>query len=143
MVKECWLDGGWNKDLETRDDEIWSWVYYIHPTYFPFDELVPWISEDLVAKYEDKAVERPEWMVNENEVVKRIVEVFKWKGKHEEVADEALMKLFRKSSADLEFVERHLYRIKKRHNLLMDRALTNLLSSCKGKRLYPGMRKQG
>ena len=32
-----------------------------HPTYFPFDEILPWL-DDLATKYEVEQVERPEWL---------------------------------------------------------------------------------
>ena len=105
--RECWKDEKiWKKGLLTKDEEIWKgMVRRIHPTYLPFDMLTPWICETLVGKYEDKSVERPEWMSweeAEDKFIKRIAEVYEWYGKDGEEVNEALNKLFERSGRDLE-----------------------------------------
>ncbi|GMH64401.1 hypothetical protein TrLO_g8290 [Triparma laevis f. longispina] len=92
------------KGCKTKDDEHWGWIGFIHPTYLPFDCMTPWVCERLVEKYEDKSVGRPEWMNEENEdtFIKRIAEIYTWKGSHGEEVNKALNKLFGKSGADLE-----------------------------------------
>ena len=67
----------------------------------PFDELVPWLCEDLIAKYENEEAERPEWL-DKDKFVKRIVTIFRWHGKDEEKVGEALFKLFGTSGSALE-----------------------------------------
>ena len=47
---------------KSKDEEIYLWLERtIHPTYSPFDGLAPWLYKDLVVKYEDKEVGRPDW----------------------------------------------------------------------------------
>ena len=81
-----------------------NWISNTHPTYLPFDEMTKWL-ENLAAKYEDKSIKRPEWMMageNEDKFIKRIAAIYEWKGSNEDKANEALTKLFGKSGADLE-----------------------------------------
>ena len=106
-VRDCWNDEKiWEKAFTTKDEEIWKgWVETIHPTYFPFDVLTPWICENLVDKYEDKSVERPEWIRGkeaEDKFIKRIAVVYEWYGKDGEEVNEALDKLFERSRRNLE-----------------------------------------
>ncbi|GMH93336.1 hypothetical protein TL16_g12601 [Triparma laevis f. inornata] len=58
----------------------------------------------MKSKYEDKSVERPEWMNKkiENNFIKRIAEIYTWKGSHGDEVNKALDKLFERSGADLE-----------------------------------------
>ncbi|GMH71940.1 hypothetical protein TL16_g05789 [Triparma laevis f. inornata] len=105
LVRECWSDKNiWHKDVATKDDEIWGWVEFIHPTYFPFDLVTLWLCEKLVEKYEDKNMEKPERMnkKNEGKFIKRIAKIYAWKGTDGEEVDKALEKLFERSGADLE-----------------------------------------
>ncbi|GMH58934.1 hypothetical protein TL16_g02721 [Triparma laevis f. inornata] len=94
----------WAKAHKTKDDESWDWIGFIYPTYLPFDFMTPWMCEDLVEKYEEEGVTRPDWMNNEkkDEFIKRIVTIYEWKGAYEEEIGEALVKLFGKSCVDLE-----------------------------------------
>lgn len=75
----------WTKGYQTKDDENWSWVGGIHPTYFPFDEVTWWICDDLVEKFGDKDVERTERMnkASEEKFIKRIAKIYVWKGARE------------------------------------------------------------
>lgn len=75
-----------------------------YPIYLPFDEVTPWICEHLVEKYEDKSVERPEWMnaATSSNFIKRIAVLHRYHGKDENEVDEALVKLFGRSGSDLE-----------------------------------------
>ena len=105
LVRECWSDKNiWHMDVATKDDEIWGWVEFIHPTYFPFDLITLWLCEKLVEKYEDKNMERPERMnkKNEGKFIKRIAKIYAWKGTDGEEVDKALEKLFERSGADLD-----------------------------------------
>ncbi|GMH75404.1 hypothetical protein TL16_g06753 [Triparma laevis f. inornata] len=94
----------WDKGCKSKDDEFWGWVGFIHPTYLDFDLMTPWICERLVEKYELGGLARPEWMDSENseKFIKRITEVYAWKGSHEEEVDKALVKLFKRIRVDLE-----------------------------------------
>ena len=68
-------------------------VAYTHPAYLEFDDVVtPWICEDLVEKYEEEGVERPKWMNSKNngKFIKRIAEIYIWKGSDGEKVDVAL-----------------------------------------------------
>ena len=56
--------------------------------------------EDLATKYEDEQVERPEWL-NNIVFAKEIATVFRWYGKDQERADEALVKHYGLSWRDL------------------------------------------
>ena len=123
---ECWRDPQiWAKAYETKDDEVWGWVGFTHPTYLPFDEMTKWL-ENLAAKYEDKTMKRPEWMMageNEDKFIKRIVTIYEWKGSNEDEANSALTKLFGKSGADLEVgIEGQLTFIKKKASSLKSRS---------------------
>ena len=101
MIRDLWLDKKiWDKCSRSKDDERWSWVGSIQPTYLPFDVILPWLCEDLVVKYENKKAKRPDWMDNDR-FLKRIVTIFKWKGKHKKAVNQALLKLLGKSAADL------------------------------------------
>ncbi|GMH71529.1 hypothetical protein TrLO_g9083 [Triparma laevis f. longispina] len=106
MVRECWRDERiWRKARKTKNDERWGLVAYTHPAYLEFDDVVtPWICEDLVEKYEEEGVERPKWMNSKNngKFIKRIAEIYIWKGSDGEKVDVALAKLFKRSGADLE-----------------------------------------
>lgn len=89
----------------SQDEEIWkAWIECIHLTYLLFDFMTQWIYERFVEKYEDKSVERPEWMNKENEgkFIKRIAEIYIWKGTGGEEVDKALAELFGRNGADLE-----------------------------------------
>lgn len=104
-TRDCWSDDEiWERTFKTKDEEKWKgWVETIHPTYLPFDLMTPWIKS-LVEKYGDEGVERPRWLDRGNEsiFIKRVAEIYIWKGEDEVVeVDEALVKLFGKSSADL------------------------------------------
>ncbi|GMH76012.1 hypothetical protein TL16_g06942 [Triparma laevis f. inornata] len=103
-ARECWSDEKvWEKDFKTKDEEIWKgWIETIHPTYLPFDLMTQWLKR-LVEKFE-RGVERPEWINAENEknFIKRIAEIYIWKGTGGEEVDMALVKLFGRSGADLE-----------------------------------------
>ena len=53
-VRECRVDNFfWEKAYKTEDEERWSWVAYMHPTYLPFDYVVVWL-EDLATMYENE-----------------------------------------------------------------------------------------
>ena len=126
-VKEIWVDEKiWGKASKAKDDELWDWVGYNHPTYLPFDEILPWL-DDLATKYEDEQVERPEWLEGDK-FVKRIVTIYHWYGKDQERADEALVKLFGRSGKDLEVGKNgQLSYIKKKRSALLSGSLASLL----------------
>lgn len=95
----------WEKGFKTKDEKIWKgWVECFHPTYLPFDLMTPRIYEALVEKYEDKSLERPDWMnkSNESEFIKRVARIYKWKGTDGEEVNKALAQLFERSGVDLE-----------------------------------------
>lgn len=83
-VRECWRDVKiWSKSWKTKDEEVYKgWIECIHPTYLPFDLMADWICGEVVEKYEDRKVERPEWMnkKGEGKFIKRITEVYSWGG---------------------------------------------------------------
>ena len=83
--------------------------------------MTKWL-ENMAAKYEDKTMKRPEWMMageNEDKFIKRIVTIYKWKGSNEEEVNEALNKIFGKSGADLEVgIEGQMTFIKKKASKL-------------------------
>lgn len=90
--------------METKDDEHWSYIETVHPTYIPFEVVTPWICEYLVETYESEGVKRPEWMNAKNDEVciKRIIEIYTWYRKDVDDVNAALEKLFKNSGADLE-----------------------------------------
>lgn len=104
-LRDCWNDKAVReKARKTKSDERWGLVAYTHPTYIPFDVVTPWLCEELVEKYEDKSVGRPEWMNSENngKFIKCIAKIYKCKGSDKEEVDKALVKLFGRNGADLE-----------------------------------------
>ncbi|GMH65857.1 hypothetical protein TL16_g11548 [Triparma laevis f. inornata] len=114
-IRESFQDESiWAKGYATKDDENWSWVVGIHPTYLPFDEVTPWICDCLAGKYDkmydtlNKGVERPEWMSgkeNEGKFIERVVEIYTWRGEDDKDVKEvnkALTKLFGKNGGDEE-----------------------------------------
>ncbi|GMH71523.1 hypothetical protein TrLO_g9081 [Triparma laevis f. longispina] len=105
-VRECWRSETiWTTKRKSKDAEIWGWFAHIHPIFFPFDLLTPWICEELFEKYGNEGVERPEWMNEENngKFIKRVVEIYIWKGGVVGAkVDVALAKLFGRNGADLE-----------------------------------------
>ncbi|GMH79516.1 hypothetical protein TL16_g08174 [Triparma laevis f. inornata] len=105
-VRECWRSETiWTTKRKSKDAEIWRWFAHIHPIFFPFGLLTPWICEELFEKYGNEGVERPEWMNEENngKFIKRVVEIYIWKGGVVGAkVDVALAKLFGRNGADLE-----------------------------------------
>ena len=99
-VRHQWKSGTvWKTSFLTKDDEIWNKVERFHPTYLPLDMLTLWICENLVGKYSDKSVERPEWVRGreaEYKFIKRIAKVYEWYGKDKDAreVDGALVTLF-------------------------------------------------
>ncbi|GMH54137.1 hypothetical protein TrLO_g12809 [Triparma laevis f. longispina] len=90
--RDCWKDEHmWKKIVLNKEEERWLMVKRQHPIYLPFDEVTPWICEHLVEKYEDKSVERPEWMnaATSSNFIKRIAVLYRYHGKDENEVDEA------------------------------------------------------
>ena len=104
--RDCWQDEViWTPRHKEMDSEIWGWVGHTHPTYLPFDDMSRWLCKNLVEKYEDKAVERPDWMrgkLAESLLIKRFAEIYTWKGLNMEDVNEAMDKLFGRSGNNLE-----------------------------------------
>ncbi|GMI14045.1 hypothetical protein TrVE_jg2941 [Triparma verrucosa] len=105
----CWRSSKiWNvndANLRTKDDERYLvWLKCIHPIYLPFSEITEWICVDLIEKYENNIVERPAWMSGSSsfEFVKRVSELYSWRGEDVEIVDAALVKLFGVGGEDLE-----------------------------------------
>ena len=98
-LKTIWVsDDIWAKDCATKDEERRSILEVVHPIYLPFDELRDWICVDLVRKYADPMVERPQWLETSKKesFIGRLVEVYEWK-KHEpdiNAINEALGNIF-------------------------------------------------
>ena len=46
-ARNCWVDKKvWEKAYKTKDDERYKgWIECIHPTYLPFDEILPWLDD--------------------------------------------------------------------------------------------------
>lgn len=96
----CWLDSRiWSKGFATKDDEKWDWLEFIHPIYLPFDLVTPWLCTELVDKYVDKNIERPQ---KEEAFVMRVVELYKWWGKDGDEVNKAITKLCGKWRENLE-----------------------------------------
>ncbi|GMH84660.1 hypothetical protein TL16_g09988 [Triparma laevis f. inornata] len=82
-VKRIWRDPRvWEKAYMTKDEEIWGWVWKIHPTYLPFDALTTWLCEDLVNKYggwggEEGGLERPDYL--SGKFVTRMYTIYLWR----------------------------------------------------------------
>ncbi|GMH64394.1 hypothetical protein TL16_g03953 [Triparma laevis f. inornata] len=98
-MRERWEDAEiWVKTCKTKDEEHWSHVAAVNPTYLPFDKVTPWICTELVEKYADKNanVERPHWFNDEggSKFIKRIIELYDWREKDKDEVNEALAKLF-------------------------------------------------
>mmetsp|Transcript_22733 Transcript_22733/g.47332 ORF Transcript_22733/g.47332 Transcript_22733/m.47332 type:complete len:716 (-) Transcript_22733:35-2182(-) len=100
-MRDCWCDKKiWRKSLRDKDAERHYRLCKIHPTYLPFELIVPWICEDLLEKYEYRE-DRPEWL-DSDKFIKRVATCFRWHGEHIEEVDAALVKLFGLSGADLQ-----------------------------------------
>ena len=57
-IRNCWVDEKiWKRSFKSKDAERYGRVRGNHPTYLPFDEILPWL-DDLATKYEDEQVER-------------------------------------------------------------------------------------
>ena len=108
LCRECWMDTKtWHKESLTKNDEVWNWAEFIHPTYLPFDILTPWICETLVGKYYDKSVERPEWMRSkeaEGKFIKRVSEIYEWYGEDGENVNEAWLEVWLKVNEALDLL---------------------------------------
>jgi hypothetical protein len=99
--QNCWEDEKiWEKKFLTKDEERYYWVSSISPVYLPFEAITQWIWIDLVVKYEDKTVERPEWMKDEDSFIKRIVALYRWRDDsvYIQITNDALYRLFGKTA---------------------------------------------
>ena len=92
-IRGDWIDKKiGRREGKTKDTERNGRLCSLHPTYLLFDCITPWL-EDLATKYKDEQVERPEWL-DGDVFVKRVLTFFHRYGKDQEMADEALIKLF-------------------------------------------------
>lgn len=104
QTKDCWVDERiWKKSCKSKDEDRWLLLKRFHPIYICFEEVTPWICNHLVEVYGNDE-KRPEWMAGESEdtFIKRIVEIYEWKGSDSVEVDNALTTLFGRNGEDLE-----------------------------------------
>ncbi|GMH78561.1 hypothetical protein TL16_g07852 [Triparma laevis f. inornata] len=94
----------WRRKRQIKDEERWE-LLDCHSTYIPFDVVTPWICEELVSKYDDKSVKRPDWMSGKgrkSKCIKRIAAIYTWYVKDEEEVNYALNTQFEKCGKNFE-----------------------------------------